>query len=229
MSNSTFSLVFWKPYGVLCQFTPGVHQHQSTLKDWIDQPNVYPAGRLDQDSEGLLILTSQGPLQHLICHPKFDHKKTYWVQVERTPTEDALTQLRKGVKIKSGLTRPAQVRRLPTPSHLPPREPPIRYRKSVETTWLEITISEGKNRQVRRMTAAVGYPTLRLVRVGLDLGPVGGSFSLEGLQPGRWRSFTNEELSKVSQLVKLQSNTKSRKRPLFQKRTRSHKSTSKFN
>ena len=201
MTHSSSSIVFWKPYGVLCQFTPGIHQHHSTLKEWIDLPDVYPAGRLDQESEGLLILTSQGPLQHLICHPKFDHHKTYWVQVERTPTEDALAQLRQGVKIKSGFTRPAQVRRIQAPSPLPPRNPPIRFRQSIETVWLEMTISEGKNRQIRRMTAAVGHPTLRLIRVGLDLG-VGGTFSLDGLQPGEWRFFTPLEMRKTSELVK---------------------------
>ena len=228
MTESSSSLVFWKPYGVLCQFTPGIHHHHSTLKDWVDLPNVYPAGRLDRESEGLLVLTSNGALQHLICHPKFDHQKTYWVQVERTPTEEALSQLRQGIRIKSGLTQPAQVRRIEPPSTLPPRDPPIRFRKSIETAWLEITISEGKNRQVRRMTAAVGHPTLRLIRVGLDLGTIGGAFSLNGLKPGEWRFFTSSEIRKTSELVKVSHIRLSTKKQSLRKRQRSSFRKSEF-
>ena len=201
-SSHSTSIVFWKPYGVLCQFTPGIHEHQSTLKDWIDFPSVYPAGRLDRESEGLLILTSNGSFQDLVCHPRFQHKKTYWVQVERTPSVTALKQLQDGVMIRSGLTLPAEVRLLDTDPQLPPRIPPIRERKNIETAWLEIRLSEGKNRQIRRMTAAVGYPTLRLVRVGLELGDHSLSFSLDTLQPGQWRVFTPEEETQSRLLLK---------------------------
>jgi 23S rRNA pseudouridine2457 synthase len=180
-------LLFYKPYNVLSQFTDDSPTPRSTLKDFIPVPNVYPVGRLDQDSEGLMLLTDNGQLQHRLSDPKFEHSKTYWVQVENIPTDAAIAQLRKGVRIKDYLTRPAIVDRLPEPD-LPDRDPPIRFRKNIPTAWLEISLTEGRNRQVRRMTAAVGFPTLRLVRVAI------GKLRLTGLSPGQWRELTPDEL-----------------------------------
>lgn len=172
-------LLFNKPYGVICQFSrDGLHP---TLADYIALPDFYPAGRLDTDSEGLLLLTDDGRLQHRITDPKHKLAKTYWVQVEGVPDEAALQQLRHGVELKDGLTRPAEVRLISEPAGLWPRNPPIRVRKTVPDSWLELTIREGKNRQVRRMTAAVGHPTLRLIRCRI------GNWSLAGLTPGQWR------------------------------------------
>lgn len=150
-------------------------------------PEVYPVGRLDRDSEGLMLLTNHGRIQHQLSDPRYGHPRTYWVQVERIPTAAALEQLCQGVEIKQYRTRPAQVQRLLEDPDLPPRDPPIRYRKTVPTTWLEITLTEGRNRQVRRMTAAVGHPTLRLVRVAI------AHLQLQGLQPGQWRELTTVE------------------------------------
>lgn len=180
-------LLFYKPYNVLSQFTDDSPTPRSTLKDFIPVSNVYPVGRLDQDSEGLMLLTDNGQLQHRLSDPKFEHSKTYWVQVENIPTEAAIAQLRKGVKIKDYLTRPAIVDRLPEPD-LPDRDPPIRFRKNIPTSWIEISLTEGRNRQVRRMTAAVGFPTLRLVRFAI------GKLRLTGLSPGQWRELTADEL-----------------------------------
>ena len=160
-------LLFYKPYNVLSQFTDEGTGHQ-TLGAFIAVPDVYAVGRLDRDSEGLLLLTDDGPMQHRLSHPKFAHAREYWVQVERVPDEDALDRLRRGVTIRGYRTRPAQVKAI-APPPLPPRNPPIRYRKQVPTAWLKMTLTEGKNRQVRRMTAAVGFPTLRLVRSALYL------------------------------------------------------------
>ena len=197
-------LLFYKPYNVLCQFTDSENplQPRRTLKDFIPIAGVYAAGRLDYDSEGLLFLTNQGRLQHLLCDPQFAHPRTYWVQVEQIPDENALNRLRKGVTIQNYQTRPAQVDLLPDEPLLPPRFPPIRYRQSIPTSWLEMTLTEGKNRQVRRMTAAVGFPTLRLVRVGLGLkqGKNRLSLSLEGLQPGQWRELTDRERQSLERL-----------------------------
>lgn len=179
-------LVFYKPYDVLTQFSrPDTVPDEAaetcrTLKDYIPIPDVYPVGRLDRDSEGLLLLTDDGKLQNQLLDPKYGHPRTYWVQVERVPDEAALNQLRQGVVIRGYCTRLAQVRLLEEPE-LPPREPPIRFRKNVPTAWLEMTLTEGRNRQVRRMTAAVGFPTLRLVRVAI------AHLRLTGLQPGEWR------------------------------------------
>jgi 23S rRNA pseudouridine2457 synthase len=172
-------VLFHKPYGVLSQFTDGGSSHP-TLADYIDLPGVYAAGRLDRDSEGLLVLTDDGPLQHRLSHPRYRKQKGYWVQVEREPTDEALAALRTGVKLKDGPTRPATVSRIPPPP-VGPRDPPVRFRKSVPTAWLDLHISEGRNRQVRRMTAAVGFPTLRLVRHQV------GPYRLGDLPVGQWR------------------------------------------
>jgi 23S rRNA pseudouridine2457 synthase len=183
-------LIFHKPYGVLSQFTPaGTHL---TLGDYIDVPGVYAAGRLDADSEGLLLLTDDGALQHRLTDPKFRHPRTYWAQVERIPDEQALEQLRTGVIVKDYRTRPAEARLLAAEPSLPDRDPPIRQRQSIPTAWLELTLTEGKNRQVRRMTAAVGFPTLRLVRVAI------GSIHLADLKPGNWRELSPEELQQLA-------------------------------
>lgn len=170
-------LLFNKPYGVLTQFRgqPGVQ----TLAAYIDVPGVYAAGRLDKDSEGLLVLTDDGALQHRISSPKHKMVKTYWVQVEGEPGDEALDSLRAGVELKDGWTKPAKLRRLPEPD-LWPRVPPIRERKAIPTAWIEVKLKEGRNRQVRRMTAAVGHPTLRLIRYSV------GPWTLEGIAPGQF-------------------------------------------
>ncbi|GAB4509627.1 MAG: pseudouridine synthase [Anaerolineae bacterium] len=170
-------LRFWKPYGVLSKFTD--EQDRPTLADYVQEPGVYSIGRLDMDSEGLLLLTDSGALDARLTQPKYAHPRTYWAQVERIPDAQALEQLRQGVMLKDGLTRPAIVRLLEAPPELPERRVPVRYRKSVPTAWLELTLTEGRNRQVRRMTAAVGYPTLRLVRCAMD------TVTLEGLAEGQ--------------------------------------------
>lgn len=176
---STSRLIrFNKPYGVLSQFTP--EGRWRGLKDFIDLPGVYVAGRLDADSEGLLLLTNDGRWQARIADPRHKMEKTYWVQVEGTASTEALTALRQGVQLKDGPTLPARARALPEPAGLWAREPPIRARQSIPTSWLELVIREGRNRQVRRMTAAVGLPTLRLVRAAI------GPYTLDGLAPGGW-------------------------------------------
>ena len=167
---------FNKPYGVLSQFTP--EGRWRGLKDFIDLPGVYVAGRLDADSEGLLLLTDDGALQARISHPRHKMDKTYWVQVEGTPSAEALQQLRDGVLLNDGPTLPAQVAQIDEPAGLWPRDPPIRERQHIPTAWLALTIREGRNRQVRRMTAAVGLPTLRLIRAAI------GPYTLDGLAPG---------------------------------------------
>lgn len=169
---------FNKPYGVLSQFTP--EGRWRGLKDFIDLPGVYVAGRLDADSEGLLLLTNDGPLQARISDPRYKMEKTYWVQVEGLPNEAALQALRQGVQLSDGPTRPARARLLEPAPALWPRDPPIRVRAAKPTAWLELCITEGRNRQVRRMTAAVGYPTLRLVRTAI------GPHKLDGLMPGNY-------------------------------------------
>jgi len=174
-------ILFNKPYGVLSQFTDkGTETARETLSAYLDIPGVYPAGRLDRDSEGLLILTANGREQARIADPKFKLAKTYLVQVEGEMTEAALAALSKGVMLKDGMTRPAEAKRIDAPD-LWPRNPPVRFRKSVPDCWISLTIREGRNRQVRRMTAAVGFPTLRLVRWSI------GDWTLEGLEPGEWR------------------------------------------
>jgi 23S rRNA pseudouridine2457 synthase len=172
-------LLFNKPYGVICQFSKdGLHP---TLADYIAVPDVYPAGRLDTDSEGLLLLTDDGKLQHRITDPKHKLPKTYWVQVEGIPDEAALQKLRQGVQLKDGPTLPAEAQLMEDPEGLWLREPPVRFRKAIPTSWLSLTIREGRNRQVRRMTAAVGYPTLRLIRYQI------GDLTLDSLPSGEWR------------------------------------------
>jgi 23S rRNA pseudouridine2457 synthase len=172
-------ILFNKPHGVLCQFraAPG----RQTLKDFIATPDVYAAGRLDADSEGLVVLTDDGALQHRISDPRHKLAKTYWAQVEGVPTRDALARLQKGVDLGDFVTLPAAAKVAPAPDWLWPRDPPIRERKSIPTSWIELTLREGKNRQVRRMTAAVGFPTLRLIRFGV------GDWDLTGLAPGKSR------------------------------------------
>ncbi|BBC98834.1 MULTISPECIES: pseudouridine synthase [Sphingobium] len=174
-------ILFNKPYDMLSQFTDrGTDTARATLSDCIAIPDVYPAGRLDRDSEGLLLLTDDGRLQSRIADPKYKTAKTYLAQVEGDVTDEALADLRRGVDLKDGLTRPADVERIDTPD-IWPRNPPIRVRKSIPDSWISLTIREGRNRQVRRMTAAVGHPTLRLVRWRI------GDWTLDGLQPGQWR------------------------------------------
>ncbi|HER20208.1 MAG TPA: pseudouridine synthase, partial [Chromatiales bacterium] len=168
-----------KPFDVLCQFTDG--EGRPTLADYVDRPGYYPAGRLDRDSEGLVVLTDEGRLQAVIADPKHKLAKTYLVQVEGEITDAALGQLRLGVQLNDGPTLPAGARRIDAPAWLWERDPPVRFRKSVPTSWVELTIREGRNRQVRRMTAAVGFPTLRLIRWAV------GPWTLEGIDPGAWR------------------------------------------
>ena len=189
-------ILFYKPYGVLCQFTDSSDNPRPTLKEYIPIPDVYPVGRLDLDSEGLLLLTDNGQLQNRLANPKFAHPRTYYVQVERIPDETALNKLRNGVTIKKYRTRKASVRLLSTEPNFPPRIPPIRDRQSIPTCWLEMTLTEGKNRQVRRMTAAVGFPTLRLVRV--SIGSDDRQINLAGLKPGEWRKLTSQEVNMLT-------------------------------
>jgi 23S rRNA pseudouridine2457 synthase len=174
-------IAFNKPFGVACKFSP--EPGRKTLADYIDREHIYPAGRLDTDSEGLLLLTDDGPLQARIAEPKHKLAKVYWAQVEGTPTGSALDQLSKGVTLTDFTTQPAHASLIEEPKYLWLREPPIRYRAKIPTAWVALTISEGKNRQVRRMTAKVGFPTLRLIRAAI------GKVSLDGLAPGEWREI----------------------------------------
>lgn len=179
-------ILFYKPYAVLSQFTSENGKH--SLKDFGFPANVYPVGRLDYDSEGLLLLTDDNEIKHKLTDPTFEHPKTYLAQVERIPTEETLEKLRSGIPIKGKKTKPADVILLNKEPNLPPRSVPIRFRKNVPTAWLQITLREGRNRQVRKMTAAVGFPTLRLVRIKI------GKLHIGKLQPGEWREISKNEI-----------------------------------
>ena len=197
------TLLLNKPYGVLSQFTPEPNSRWGCLAEFIDVPKVYAAGRLDADSEGLLLLTSHGRLQQRLTDPRFGHWRSYWVQVEGVPQPEQLLALRNGVVIQGKPTRPARVRWLQggeVPG-LPERIPPIRVRASIPTSWLELSLTEGRNRQVRRMTAAVGLPTLRLVRSQIDLMDGGPPLRLDQLKPGQWRLVRPDESKRLHQLV----------------------------
>jgi len=193
-------ILFNKPYGVISQFR--AHEKHPSLAEYIPDKNVYPAGRLDHDSEGLLILTDEGNIQHCLSHPNHKQAKTYWVQVEGDITDEALSQLENGVTLKDGKTLPAQAKKIAEPE-LWPRNPPVRYRAAIPTSWCEITITEGKNRQIRRMTAAVGFPTLRLVRYSIGEFNL-GDFNTDGLSPGEWRKIpTPQQLTQQADAIKL--------------------------
>ena len=197
------TLLFHKPYGYLSQFTPEPGSRWGCLADLVHIPRVYAAGRLDADSEGLLLLTDQGRLQQRLTDPRFGHWRHYWVQVEGGVTEEQLQALREGVIIQGRQTRPAEVRLLPSQqgSPLPDRDPPIRYRASIPTSWLEIGLQEGRNRQVRRMTASVGLPTLRLMRRSIDLMDGREPLNLNGLVPGAWREVNGTEQQRLMRLL----------------------------
>ena len=189
----TRTVIFYKPYKVLSSFTD--EAGRATVGDYVDVLDIYAAGRLDYDSEGLLLLTSDGKLAHRITHPRFKLKKVYMVQVENIPSQKVLDQLRRGVIVKDQRTRPAEVELLSEPPDLFPRSTPIRYRQNIPTAWLKIIIREGRKRQVRRMTAAVGHPTLRLVRIAI------GPITLDDLAPGQWRDLTQPELTALKELL----------------------------
>ena len=186
---------------MLSQFSPEAGSRWGCLADWIQHPGVYAAGRLDADSEGLLLLTAEGRIQQRLTDPRWGHRRTYWVQVEGVADNAALRQLRDGVVIQGHRTLPAEAEPLADPG-LPERNPPIRERRSIPTSWLAITLREGRNRQVRRMTAAVGLPTLRLLRVAIDLLDGEPPLSLEGLEPGQWRPLDNREQERMAQLLR---------------------------
>ena len=203
------TLLLNKPFGVLSQFTPEEGSRWCCLSDFVDVPEVYAAGRLDADSEGLLILTNNGRLQQRLTDPRFGHWRSYWAQVEGTPNTDQLQQLRDGVVVQGRRTLPAKVHWLQGQEQpqLPDRTPPIRYRAAIPTSWLQLSLTEGRNRQVRRMTAAVGLPTLRLVRCCIDLMDNGPALDLAGLQPGTWRAVTAVEQERLNRLISSSSST----------------------
>lgn len=196
-------ILFNKPYGVISQFRQ--HEKHQSLAEYITEKEFYPAGRLDHDSEGLLILTDEGQVQHCLSHPEHKQDKTYWVQVEGEITDAALEELEKGVRLKDGVTLPAKASKIKEPE-IWPRTPPVRYRAAIPTSWCKLTIHEGKNRQVRRMTAAVGFPTLRLVRYSV------GEFTIDGLSPGEWRKIaTPQHLVQQANAIKLLGSTRHRR------------------
>ncbi len=197
------TLLLHKPYGVLSQFTPEPGSRWGCLAPLVPVPGVYAAGRLDGDSEGLLLLTAQGRLQQRLTDPRWGHWRRYWVQVEGELSQGALAELTKGLPLKDGPTRPARARALAAAAvaQLAERDPPIRQRLTVPTSWLELELREGRNRQVRRMTAAVGFPTLRLLRVALDLMDGGPPLDLQGLAPGQWRLVNGEEQRRLAALL----------------------------
>jgi pseudouridine synthase len=202
----TFRIIaLFKPYDVLCQFSDA--GGRSTLKDFVAIEDVYAAGRLDRDSEGLLLLTDDGPLAHRLTDPRFDHPKTYLAQVERVPDQAALDALRRGIVLSDGPTRPAEIELLTESPALPDRSVPIRFRKNVPTAWLRLTIREGRNRQVRRMTAATGHPTLRLVRTAI------GPITLGNLTQGQWRALGDDELAALEKIRQNRPRERSRRAP----------------
>lgn len=191
-----FYFLFNKPYRVLCQFSPV--EGKLTLSDFLSLPkDVYPVGRLDYDSEGLLLLTNDGILHHKLIDPRFEHSRTYWVQVEGLPNEEALRGLKEGIFIEGKRTKKANVRLLQDEPKLWERNPPIRFRKSLPTSWLEIELFEGRNRQIRKMTAVVGFPTLRLVRIKIEF------LEVFGLKPGEFREMTKEEINRLKKICGL--------------------------
>lgn len=192
MTVSLRCILFNKPFNVVSQFTREANSNKLTLADFIDVPGVYPVGRLDHDSEGLMLLTNDGGLQHRLTNPRFGHPRTYWVQVEGSINDSAVKSLEDGVTIHGYRTRPAQASIIGEP-HAPPRNPPIRYRKNIPTSWIELTLAEGRNRQVRRMTAAVGFPTLRLIRTAI------GNLTVGNLEPGCWRDLHPSEIRALRQ------------------------------
>ena len=208
------TLLLNKPYGVLSQFTPEEGSRWRCLNDFVDVPEVYAAGRLDADSEGLLILTSNGRLQQRLTDPRFGHWRSYWAQVEGTPNTDQLQQLCDGVVVQGRRTLPAKARWLQGQDQpqLPERTPPIRFRAAIPTSWLQLSLTEGRNRQVRRMTAAVGLPTLRLVRCCIDLMDNGSPLDLTGLQPGSWRAVTAAEQERLNRLISSSSSAGAQRR-----------------
>lgn len=194
MSRKYKYLLFYKPYNVLCQFTDNStnSSNRQTLKDYIKIPDIYSVGRLDLDSEGLLLLTNNSQIKYRLTHPNFNHPRTYWVQVENIPSPEAIQQLKQGIMIEGKKTKKAIAHLLNNEPELPPRNPPIRYRQSIPTAWLELILTEGRNRQVRKMTAAVGHPTLRLIRVSIGVN-FNFQLSLDNLQPGESRFLTPTE------------------------------------
>ena len=211
----TPTVLLHKPYGVLSQFTREEGSRWGCLADLIDLPGVYAAGRLDADSEGLLLLTANGRLQQRLTDPRFGHWRTYWAQVEGDASPEQLQQLEAGLMIQGQRTLPARAAMVPLSlsDGLPPRNPPIRYRAAIPTSWIALSLQEGRNRQVRRMTAAVGLPTLRLMRSCIDLMDGGSPLSLEGLGPGQWRAVTAEEDQRLLRLLSSRSGAQSRERP----------------
>ena len=215
MPQAPSTILLNKPYGVLSQFTPEPGSRWTCLADLVQVPGVYAAGRLDADSEGLLLLTSEGRLQQRLTDPRFGHWRTYWAQVEGEATDDQLEQLRQGLIIQGRRTLPARANSLGAArsQRLPPRDPPIRYRASLPTSWIELSLREGRNRQVRRMTAAVGLPTLRLLRISIDLMDGQPPLDLHGLRPGDWRSVTTSEEQRLRRLLSSRSGRHQAKLP----------------